>query len=123
MPDDGLIQKFVEQDINDEATVARFYSKPGTAEEHVVSESYSVYGAQFSYHIAKDNQGGDDFAIVSARGLEPHRIQQSKEGTLPSPLAFDVIGRPGAISAKEAVNLLEQVLAAFEEEKKNAQGR
>jgi hypothetical protein len=113
--DEGAVQKFVEQDMNDEATVARFYSNRGTAEERLVPDNYFVYGAQFSYHIAKDNRGGDDFAIVGARAWEPHRILQMKEGTLPSPLTFDVVARPGAIKAKQAVKLLEEVLAAFEE--------
>jgi serine/threonine protein kinase len=52
--DEGAVQKFVEQDMNDEATVARYYSNRGTAEERLVADNYFVYGAQFSYHIAKD---------------------------------------------------------------------
>ncbi len=119
--DEGSCQKFVEQDINDEATVARFYSDRGTPQERVVADSYYIYGSQFSYQIGKDNRGGDDFAITIARAWEPHRILQQKEGTLPSPLTFDVVGRPGAIKAKEAIKLIEEVLAEFEERKQREQ--
>ena len=116
--DEGSVQKFVEQDMNDEATVARYYSKRGTAEERLVPDNYFVYGTQFSYHIAKDNRGRDHFAIVGAWAWEPHRIMQMKEGTQPSPLTFDVVARPGALKANQAVKLLEEILAAFEEQQK-----
>jgi AAA domain/Protein kinase domain len=121
--DEGAVQKFVEQDMNDEATIARFYSNRGTAQERVVQDSYYVYGTQFSYQIAKDNRGGDDFAVVGVRAWEPHRILQLKEGTLPSPLTFDVVARPGAIKVKEAVKLLEEALAAFEEQKEREEAK
>jgi serine/threonine protein kinase/superfamily I DNA/RNA helicase len=114
--DPGSVQKFVEQDLNDEATVTRFYSNRGTAQEQVVPNNYFVYGAQFSYHIAVDNRGGDDFVVLSARAWEPHSILQLKEGTLPAPLTFNVIPRPGSIKAKQAVQLLEETIATFEEQ-------
>jgi hypothetical protein len=123
MNDGGAVQNFVEQDMNDEATIARFYSHRGTAQERVVQDTYFVYGARFSYQVAGDNRGGGDFVIVAAKPWEPHRILQLKEGTLPSPLTFDVVPRPGAIKAKEAVKLLEEVLAAFEEQKEREEAK
>jgi hypothetical protein len=111
----------VEQDLSDEVTVARFYSGLGTPDEKLLPDNYSVYGSQFWYQIALN--GGGEFAIVSARHWEPHRMQQFKEGTLPSPLGFSLSSRPGLLPAKEAGKLLERLLAEFEDGKKAAAGR
>jgi serine/threonine protein kinase len=123
--DEAAVHRFVEQDLNDEATVARFYSGLGTPEEKLLPDNYSVYGSQFWYQIALTGGGPGvgEFAIVSARHWEPHRMQQFKEGTLPSPLGFSLSSRPGLFPAKEAGKLLERVLAEFEDTKKAEAGR
>lgn len=115
--DEAGVHQFVEQDINDEARVARFYANRGSPEERLVPDNYFVYGGQLSYQIAREN-GGDGFLITHVRSWDPHRIQQMKEGVLPTPLTFAITPRPGATTARDAVKLLEEVLAAFEERKK-----
>src|SRR5439155_117250 len=47
--DEGAIQRFTEQDINDEATVNRLHTGWGTPQERIIPEQYFIYGSRFTY--------------------------------------------------------------------------
>lgn len=123
--DEAAVHRFVEVDLNEEPTVARFYSGIGTPVEKLVPDHYFVYGSQFCYQLAL-NSGGPglgEFAILSARHFEPHRMQKFKEGGLLCPLGISLSSGPGQFPVKEAVKLLERLLAEFEDAKKAEAGK
>jgi tRNA A-37 threonylcarbamoyl transferase component Bud32 len=113
--DEGAIQRFAEQDINDEATVNRVYTGWGTPQQRLISEQYFIYGSRFTYKIAIDNLKADHLAIISAQLWDTGRLQKMKESGLPVPVTFDIVPRPGAITANEAVKIFDMTLAEFEE--------
>jgi AAA domain len=121
--DEGAIQRFSEQDINDEATVARVYAARGTPAERLIPDQYFIYGSRFVYKIAPDSRGSNHLAIIGAQAWEAHRLQKFKESGLPSPLAFDIVARAGGINAKQAVEILDTTLSDFEERERRDNAR
>jgi serine/threonine protein kinase len=113
--DQRAVFKFTEQDINDEATVARAYSGRGTPSERLIPDQFYVYGSRFTYKIAPDGRNEKQMVLISAQAWDADRLQKFKETGLPSPLTFDIVVRPGAIGAKGAVELLDSSLREFEE--------
>lgn len=122
--DEIQVKRFVDQDINDAATVARFIANRGTPSERTVPETYYVYGARASYQVAPDNRGADHFVLIGARFWEAQQLQRLfKEGSPSAPLSFDIMSRKDIIGAREAVQLLEQTLSDYEHQSKLEQAK
>lgn len=111
--DEGAIQRFAEQDMNDDATVDYAFANYGRPDERKISGQYYVHGGRLSYQIAADNRGGDDLVVIRAQARDPHWLLRKKAETLASPLTFDVVPRKGGIRGIEATNLLEEALSNF----------
>lgn len=120
---DAAVQRFVEQDINDEATVDYAYARFGTPEQKLLSDSYNVHGSRMIYKIAKGDRDGDELVVIAVFPSDVDRIQKIKENCLTSPLTFDILPRPGAVKGGEALKILELALSEFEGRKQQARAQ
>ena len=112
--DEGAVQSFADQDMNDDSTVERVVANRGRPGERTVPGKYYVHGGRLSFQLSSDDRGGDNLVLIGAQARDPDWLQRVKASTVPSPLTFDVVPRKGGIPAGEAANLLEEVLAEFD---------
>jgi serine/threonine protein kinase len=108
------IRTFILQDINSDSYIQRLIEKPGTNEQKIRSGQYIILGADFRYHIAEDNKGGDGLALVNVIRPESHFHLRERNDSASSPLTFDLERNAGIINKYDATQLIERVLEDFE---------